>query len=287
MKKKKAAALLLTLGLTVGGNGTVVFAAEPGVETPAVETQQEIGAAEKNKTAEETGEAAVTAKPVGTETAAVEEDEAAVSRIVSFTDYTGMRVTYDANISKQYAYEVEGGILKAVRWKGTDADAEKAEDVITFEGNVELKQPEEGEKYTSVAANVFGGNQSITYVKLPVGVTTIADGSFKGCSGLKSVHLPSTVTAIGDSAFEDCTAMTQISVPKSVTVIGDSAFKGDAKLQTVQIREAASGEVPAVGVHAFEGCRSLQQISFPQAEAAAGEDSAEEDTKVTTEGEEN
>ncbi len=81
--------------------------------------------------------------------------------------------------------------------------------------------------------------------------------------------------------------MTQISVPKSVTVIGDSAFKGDAKLQTVQIREAASGEVPAVGVHAFEGCRSLQQISFPQAEAAAGEDSAEEDTKVTTEGEEN
>ena len=86
MKRKHVAALLLTLGMVVSGNGMVVFAAEPGVETPAVETQQEIGAVEKKETAAET------AKSAGTDTAAVEKDEAAVSRIVSFTDYTGMRV---------------------------------------------------------------------------------------------------------------------------------------------------------------------------------------------------
>lgn len=266
MKRKHAAALLLTLGMAVSGNGMVVFAAEPGVETPALETQQEVGTAEKNETAAETGEAAVTAKSVGTDTAAVEEDEAAVSRIVSFTDYTGMRVTYDANISQQYVYEVEDGILKAVRWKTSDATEGETSEKVAFEGNIELRQPEEGEKYESIAPDVFGGNERITYVKLPAGVAIIAEEGFKGCTALESVYLPSTVKEIGAGAFESCTDMTQISLPKSVTVIGDNAFKGDAKLQTVQIREAADGELPAIGAHAFEGCRSLQQITFPQAE---------------------
>ncbi|MDE6404425.1 MAG: leucine-rich repeat domain-containing protein [Lachnospiraceae bacterium] len=296
MKRKNAAALLLTLGLAVSGNGTVAFAAEPIGETPMAETPQETEAADKNGMApesasvengktEETGGAATPAK-TGEMVTAGGETEADVSRIVSFTDYTGMRVTYDAHISQQYVYEVEKGILKGVKMKTADADEGKTPTAAVFEGNVELKQPEEGEKYTSVASDVFGGNQNITYVKLPAGVTVIAEGCFKGCTGLKSVHLPSTVTLIGDGAFEGCTAMTQISIPKSVTAIGDHAFQGDVKLQTVQIREAAESELTSVGAHAFEGCRSLQQMTLPQMEVTVGEGAFEDGMKLTIEGKE-
>lgn len=293
MKRRSAAALLLTLGLAIGGN-SMILAAEPGEtvpekaqETPAAQKTDPAAEAAFEKSAEEeaagtaaeekAGETAVDTKADGTaaETKADETGTADtggyVSRIVSFTDSTGMRVTYDANVSLQYVYEVEDGILKTVRWKETDTDEKAKADVVKFEGNVELRQPEEGEKYVTVAADVFGGNTHITYVKLPAGVTTLAEGCFEGCTGLKGVYLPSTVKEIGAGAFEECTAMTQISLPKSVAVIGDYAFKGDVMLEAVQIRDAADSELTSVGTNAFEGCRSLQQMTLPQTAAIVGE----------------
>ncbi len=188
MKKKKVAALLLTLGLAVSGNGMVTLAAEQGTEAPAAETKQE--------------------------PAAVEKDEMAVSRIVSFTDYTGMEVTYDANISLSYIYEVEDAVLTGVKCRTVDDNGRETLTAVSFEGNV----------------------------KLPAGVTVIAEEGFKGCTALKSVYLPSTVEKIGAGAFENCTAMTQICLPRTITVIGDRAFKGDGKLQTVQIKDAVDSD---------------------------------------------
>lgn len=284
MKRRSAAALLLTLGLTVGGNG-MVLAAEQEVAVPA-EKVQEADTAEKadmtaDEASEESGKADDTAV-AKTGDAVAADTGGYVSRIVSFTDYTGMRVTYDANLSHYYVYEVKDAVLVGVKCRKTDENGAESLEDITFEGNVELKQPEEGERYTSVAADVFSGNQLITYVKLPAGVTTVAEGSFKGCTTLKSVYLPSTVNGIGASAFENCTDMTQISLSKSVTTIGKNAFKGDAKLQTVQIRDVAESELTSVGAHAFAGCRSLQQITIPQA-VALGEDAFEDDTTVEVE----
>lgn len=179
-----------------------------------------------------------------------------VSRMVTFTDDTGMRVTYDANASQQYSYVVENGVLTGVN----QTVSENTVEPVKFEGNVELRQPEEGEHYTSVAAGVFGGNAKITYVKLPAGLTSVVAESFKGCTGLKGVYLPSTVTEIGAGAFEGCTAMTQISVPKAVTSIGDSAFKGDAKLHLVYIKDRDYCELTSIGASAFEGCAALAEF---------------------------
>lgn len=183
-----------------------------------------------------------------------------VSRMVTFTDDTGMRVTYDANASQQYIYKVENGVLTGVVTlkesediSGNTIETERVE----FEGNVELRQPEEGEQYTSVAPGVFGGNTKITYVKLPAGLTSVAAESFKGCMGLKGVYLPSTVTEIGAGAFEGCTSMTQISVPKAVTSIGDNAFKGDTRLYMVYMKDADYSSLEQIGAHAFDGCTAL------------------------------
>lgn len=183
-----------------------------------------------------------------------------VSRIVTFTDDTGMQVTYDANASTQYHYEVTDGVLTAVKIKKTDAEGNEILEDISFTGNVELKQPEEGDPYTSVAASVFSGNDKITYVKLPAGVTTVTAGAFKGCTALKGVYLPASVNKIENSAFENCTAMTQISVPKAVTVIGDAAFKGDARLYLVYIKDADYSELQSIGAEAFSGCAVLAQF---------------------------
>ena len=189
--------------------------------------------------------------------------QAYVSRMVTFTDDTGMRVTYDANASEKYIYKVENGVLTGVTQMGTETvsgNTIEEEVPVEFEGNVELKQPEEGEKYTSIAPGVFSDNQNVTYVRLPAGLTAIAAESFKGCTGLKGVYIPSTVTEIGASAFETCTAMTQISVPKAVTSIGDSAFKGDIKLHLVYIKDRDYCELVSIGASAFEGCAALAEF---------------------------
>ncbi len=290
MKRRSAAALLLTLGLTVSGNG-IVLAAEQETEAPVEKVQEnegleKEGTTEKPKTAEEAAEssaaqsAGAAAAETKTNEKAADDAEEYVSRIVSFTDYTGMRVTYDANASLSYVYEVKDAVLTGVKCRKRDEHGKETLERVSFEGNVELKQPEEGEKYTSVAADVFGDNRLITYVKLPAGVTVVTAGGFKGCTGLRSVYLPSTVKEIGAGAFEGCTAMTQLSLPKSVTLIGDHAFKGDESLETVEIRDAAESELTSVGAHAFEGCRNLQELTLPQEEVSIGEGAFEEETRL-------
>ncbi|MCM1266495.1 MAG: leucine-rich repeat domain-containing protein [Bacteroidales bacterium] len=182
-----------------------------------------------------------------------------VSRMVTFTDDTGMQVTYDANAATQYVYKVENGVLTAVVTQTTVSD-NTIETPVKFSGNVELTQPEAGEQYTAIAAGVFGGNQNITYVKLPAGVETIGAEAFKGCTALKGVYLPAGVKKIENSAFENCTAMTQISVPKTVTAIGDAAFRGDTKLYLVYVKDADYSELTSIGAEAFSGCSVLSQL---------------------------
>lgn len=305
MRKRRLLAVLLALSLMVSGNGMTVLAAEqdPGQEpakpktvstvsdndvtdpeketvsendtTPPTdptkpdteEPKDETGEAEKP---EETGTPEEAEKPEG-------EEKPDDSRDVTFTDDTGMKVTYDANAAMKYIYVVENGVLTAVRTKTTDAEGKEVSATVVFQGNVELRQPEEGEKYTSIAKSVFSGNQDVTYVKLPAGVETIAAEAFKGCTALKGVYLPAGVNKIENSAFENCTAMTQISLPKTVASIGDSAFQGDAKLYLVNMKDADYSELRTIGANAFAGCSVLSQFcshsafSFPVKLVSIGE----------------
>lgn len=307
MRKRRLLAVLLALSLMVSGNGMTVLAAEqdPAQESAkpkAVSTASENDVTDpeketvsendttpedptnpdteepKNET-EETGEPEKpeeTGKPEETEKPK-EEEQPDETRDVTFTDDTGMKVTYDANAAMKYVYVVENGVLTAVRTKTTDAEGNEVTAAVAFQGNVELRQPEEGENYTSIAKSVFSGNQDVTYVKLPAGVETIAAEAFKGCTALKGVYLPASVNQIENSAFENCTAMTQISLPKAVTLIGDNAFQGDAKLYLVNMKDADYSELRTIGANAFAGCSVLSQFcshsafSFPVKLESIGE----------------
>ncbi|MDE6318325.1 MAG: leucine-rich repeat domain-containing protein, partial [Lachnospiraceae bacterium] len=182
-------------------------------------------------------------------------------RMMTFTDDTGLKITYDANAAENYKYVVENGVLTRVQeTKSTDENGDPVWEDVTFTGNVVLIQPGEGEKYTTIAAGIFSGNKDITYVKLPDGVTGIGDDTFKDCTGLKGVYLPATVTSIGTGAFESCTSMTQIAMPKAVTAIGGSAFKNDAKLYMVYMKDVNNSALTSIGDSAFEGCAALAEF---------------------------
>lgn len=244
MDRRKVFILLWAFGLMMGINGATVLAAEQGVEETT----------EKENAVEETY----------------------VSRVVTFTDCTGMQVTYDANASREYIYEVEDGVLKGVKVKKTDETGAWVSEAVKFEGNVELKQPEEGEKYTSVAADLLSGNRSVTYVKLPAGVTTITAESFRGCTALKSVYLPATVATIEREAFRECTSMTQLAVPKSVVTIGESAFQGDTKLQMLYFRDGDSGALTVIGANAFPGADEAKELVIIAKKGSKAESYAKE-----------
>lgn len=203
----------------------------PGEETLTEETEEKVSEEEEKKEIEAQTEVCM----------------------VTFTDDTGMRVTYDANEAAAYKYTVADGVLTAVT----------NEDDTPVSGNVVLSQPGSDDTYetfTSIAASVFAGNTKITYVKIPAGVTGISDGAFQGCTALKGIYIPTKVTSIGSNAFEGCSALTQLAIPKSVTSIGAGAFKGDSKLFMVHMKDADYSELAMIGDSAFEDCSSLQKF---------------------------
>lgn len=187
--------------------------------------------------------------------------QAATVRMVTFTDDTGMRITYNANEAAAYEYTVVDHVLTKVEIVEKDEEGNETSRKEVSEGDIVLSQPEEEEEhYTSVAASVFQGKTGITYVKLPAGVTGISDGAFQGCTGLKGVYIPNGVTTIGKSAFEGCTGLTKLSVPKSVTTIDNKAFYGDSKLFMVYMKDADYSALEIVGSEAFSGCKVLSKF---------------------------
>lgn len=207
-----------------------------------------------------------------TEEESVEEAEPAaqpaVIRMVTFTDDTGMRITYDANEAATYQYNVVDGVLIGVKDQYNN----------DLSGEVVLSQPTDDsyDTFTSIASDVFAGNTNITYVKIPSGVTSISAGAFSGCTALKGVYIPNKVASIGASAFEGCSSLTQLAIPKSVTEIGNKAFYGDTKLFMVHMKDVDYSALATIGDEAFYNCSSLEkfcsdtEFNFPESITTVG-----------------
>lgn len=189
------------------------------------------------------------ADDVQTDIEQVEGSEAAVPRMRTFIDETGMSVTYDTNAEASYIYIVEDGVLISV----TNAGG-------TLSGTVELKQQEGDKAYHTIGEDVFKDNKDIEYVILPSGVKFIDQNAFSGCTKLRGISLPVKLESIGDGAFKGCTNMTQLSVPKAVKSIGDSAFEGDASLFMVYIKDSSYSDMTIIGEAAFKDCRHLEKF---------------------------
>lgn len=187
-------------------------------------------------------------------------DEAAPSEDVlsyepsirTYTDETGMVVTYDEN--EVYSYTVVNHVLtKVVKADGTP---------IT--GTVALEQLSGEDSYEEIGEDVFNikgdKNVHIEYVIIPEGVKYIGENAFEGYSELTGISLPVKLEKIKTSAFKNCKNLTRLSVPKSVTEIGDRAFYDDTSLFMVYIKDSAYSDMESIGDYAFYNCRRLEKF---------------------------
>jgi hypothetical protein len=116
---------------------------------------------------------------------------------------------------------------------------------------------------TSIGANAFRGETSLTSITIPASVTSIGANAFQQATSLTSVifepestllsigfeafyevgnslttfTIPNSVTSIGVQAFA-YTGITSITIPASVAVIEDSAFIGYSGLESFTVAEA-------------------------------------------------
>ncbi len=163
-------------------------------------------------------------------------------KMMTFTDDTGMRITYNAN--EEYNLIVTDGVLEGIVYE--DGSAVKGVVVIP-----------EGKGITAIGT-AFKGNEKITYVKLPRGVISVQDNAFNNCYNLQGIYLPGELQTIGNSAFYRCTGLLKVAVPKRVTSIGNAAFYGSDKLFMIYMQEAADSGLVSIGDEAFYQCRALE-----------------------------
>ncbi len=170
------------------------------------------------------------------------------ARMVTFTDDTGMKITYNAN--EEYVLTITEGVLEAITYE----DGTAVSGVVVLPSNRGI---------TSIGA-AFKGNDKITYVKLPAGVTALQDDAFNNCYNLQGIYLPKEMQTIGNNAFYRCTGLLKVAVPKQVSSIGNGAFYGNSKLFMIYMQDADYSSLVSIGDQAFYECRALEQFCSDQ-----------------------
>ncbi len=88
---------------------------------------------------------------------------------------------------------------------GPTADfAVKNNQLVAYKGN--SANPKIPSGVTSIGANAFKGNETITKLELPASVTSIFSGAFSNCSALEEIFIPHTVTTIAADTFDGTNA---------------------------------------------------------------------------------
>ncbi|MBQ6527358.1 MAG: leucine-rich repeat protein, partial [Clostridia bacterium] len=121
-----------------------------------------------------------------------------------------------------------------------------------------------GVTVTSIGANAFKNNQTISSVVLPETVTSIGNNAFQSCTVLLSVSMPG-VKSVNKYAFSSCYALRLIDFTKSLTSIGQYAFEWcmcltDLRFPDVTGDEALDYGLKTIDVGAFENCTYLQTV---------------------------
>ena len=151
-------------------------------------------------------------------------------------------------------------------------------------GNVEIPYYYDGQIITSVDADAFKGNTTITGITLPNTVATIGDEAFMGCTNLVEANLPKSLTKVSDRAFSGCTKLANVTLTAGLTEIGEEAFLGCSKIESIAfpktletIRSSAFKNctrlvcftypddvaLSSIGDNAFENCYQFQEVVLP------------------------
>ena len=106
-----------------------------------------------------------------------------------------------------------------------------------------------GKAVTSVAAEAFLENETITSVSFPSSMTEIGTDAFSDCTALATLSFAgSSLFSIGGGAFYGCTALTEIILPEGLEEIGESAFCACEDLTTILLPSS----VESIDEYAFD-----------------------------------
>ena len=132
-----------------------------------------------------------------------------------------------------------------------------------------------GKSVTSIGANVFSENTSITSITIPASVTSIGNNAFYNCTGLTAVYYTGDISSwcsitFGTTSYTAANPLqnannlyinnqlqTEIIIPDTVTEIKARAFDG-WNGTTVTIPNT----IVTIGHAAFDGCSQLTRVNY-------------------------
>ena len=172
---------------------------------------------------------------------------------------------------------------------------EKPELLIPASSLEVLKTAVIGDSVPPIAIEMFGECDSLTEIRIGLGVKSILDGAFSGCNKLQGVYIkdiqqwchmeigyydenplsyarklylnnllvtnleiPEGVEAISKYAFYGCSSIETITFPNSLTAIGDWAFRSCTSLKSIELGES----INKLGDFLFADCTSLTDVDL-------------------------
>lgn len=179
-------------------------------------------------------------------------------------------VTFGSALSDggPYSLDVPGGTVKFTVSGG--------EATITgFTGtleNIAIPASIGGRKVTTIAANAFKSNVSLTSLTIPSSVTAIGNNAFQNCTQMTTLIIPNSVTSIGQDAIASCQKLTSVTIPASITDLGIGAYSNLGALKSIVVPET----IKALPDYLFFCCYTLTSITLPAGLQEIGDNSMED-----------
>lgn len=124
--------------------------------------------------------------------------------------------------------------------------------------NLTIPSNYEGREVTSIGANAFDSNKTLSYLTVPESIASIGELAFRGCDRLVSMNNLSGVTSIGVSAFAGCSSLGGVAISGNIEIIPAGCFAQCTSLTHLIL---PSG-VKEIGVGAFANS-PIRQLNIP------------------------
>ncbi len=136
----------------------------------------------------------------------------------------GSAISVKAEDTKTYRSEDEKWDYIILDEQDKTVEIVAAYDKAVSSGGVVVPSHIEDYKVLGIGAEVFKGNESITFVTFEEGIQYIGCGCFWACTSLENVTFPDTLQRIEFDAFTSCIELEQVDIPAAVEEIGPAAF---------------------------------------------------------------
>jgi predicted ribosomally synthesized peptide with SipW-like signal peptide len=130
---------------------------------------------------------------------------------------------------------------------------------LDTENATEVVIPSEinGIPVTSIGAEAFDSNTTITSVTIPDTVTEIGNDAFSDCANLSSVKLGDGITSLSAGIFSGCTNLRSLTLPNTITSIEARALHSSG-IESIII----PSNVKEIATSSFFDCENLTSVTI-------------------------